>query len=507
MRRFALPLLIGLIGCDVSVPVPVSETVPVPVSAPVTMPVSEPTEGPPVPQDPVMMKRRSADWLAWNRRTLGDAYKKQGAKSPKWDEAAEKALELGARMFSLQTDPFTPAPEVHAAARKAVDAGSADPLVLYLYAMTSTDSNHPGKEEYLRRVNRAADALMASDYSPFRKGSAVLRAMQFKRWQTDEQSIPGPIQAIEGDLDRTFELFAESVKVDPRGEFWETLWYDNLRRVLSQSWQADEDFKTRFDKIDARLARVGGIEPLRLALKGRFLLDWAWEARTNAFASMVTEQQFQSFHDRLVEARQTLEAAHKLNPRQPTVARNMLTVALGEGGDRATMELWFQRALDLDPNDRHACLEKLNWLEPKWHGDPEGREMLAFGRACAATGNWIGEIALVQADAMIDYAACNLTGAEILPFFGRPENWTLNSQVFEEYLKHYPTDYAVLSKYAHLAYMSGQIQIAHEQFNRVGDHLTRWPENSSPTIESLRQARDIVAKAAGSFPKSSPSMK
>ena len=189
---------------------------------------------------------------------------------------------------------------------------------------------------------------------------------------------------------------------------------------MVQSWQADEAFKTRFDKLDARLARVDGIEPLRLTLKGRFLIDWAWEARTNVFALSVIEPQFEAFHHRLVEASQTLEAAYKLNPRQSAVAHHMVTVELGDGGDRDTMELRFKRALELNPNNKHACLEKLIWLEPKWHGDPEGKEMLEFGRACAATGNWVGGIILVQADAMINYAACNLTGAEYYRFSGAP---------------------------------------------------------------------------------------
>ena len=30
------------------------------------------------------------------------------------------------------------------------------------------------------------------------------------------------------------------------------------------------------------------------------------------------------------------------------------------------MELWFQRAMELNPNDYDACNYKLLYLEPKW---------------------------------------------------------------------------------------------------------------------------------------------
>ena len=57
------------------------------------------------------------------------------------------------------------------------------------------------------------------------------------------------------------------------------------------------------------------------------------------------------------------------------------------------MELWFDRAMKADGDDRYACLTKLDWLDPKWHGTAE--EMLAFGRACRDTKNWRTGITLL----------------------------------------------------------------------------------------------------------------
>jgi uncharacterized protein YqfA (UPF0365 family) len=60
----------------------------------------------------------------------------------------------------------------------------------------------------------------------------------------------------------------------------------------------------------------------------------------------------------------------------------MLTVCLGLAPERAEMELWFDRAMAADPNNRDACKAKLYNLEPKWHGSAE--EMVKFGREWAA---------------------------------------------------------------------------------------------------------------------------
>jgi hypothetical protein len=53
------------------------------------------------------------------------------------------------------------------------------------------------------------------------------------------------------------------------------------------------------------------------------------------------------------------------------------------GGDRTTMELWFDRAMKADGDRRDACWSKLHWLDPMWHGTPE--DLLAFGRRCRDT--------------------------------------------------------------------------------------------------------------------------
>src|SRR5262249_38319866 len=82
----------------------------------------------PIPQDAAAIEKRRHDRLAWNRRTLQEAYDRVGKKDPRWDEPARKALDLAARMFSLEIDPQITFNDVYAAARAALDAGCDDPM-------------------------------------------------------------------------------------------------------------------------------------------------------------------------------------------------------------------------------------------------------------------------------------------------------------------------------------------------------------------------------------------
>ena len=154
-----------------------------------------------------------------------------------------------------------------------------------------------------------------------------------------------------------------------------------------------------------------------------------------------------------------------------------------------SMELWFERALKLDPNDSDACSEKLSWLKPKWHGDPGGAELLAFGKQCAATKNWTTGITLLGADALFIYGVQIHRGGSG-DYLRRPDNWSVIQSVYEEFFKHHPRDYVNLTKYACLAATAGRVGIAHLTFQKLGDHETPWSGDPGSTPELIKQIRE-----------------
>jgi hypothetical protein len=446
----------------------------------------------PIPQDAARMEKRARERLAWNRRTVGDAYDKVGKRNPKWDKSAREALDLAARMFAQQGDPPISLADIYGPAKKAVDAGCDDPLVLYLYARSSTGPNAPKPEEYQKRFQTAATAMAASSYPPIRRAVALLMATDAKTLKKDLS--PTERKEILGGLESVLDLLSRSAVEDQRGFDWEEGWDRNLRVLLADYRRLEGNSKAAFDALDAQLAKVKGIEALRLTFKGEFLIKWAWEARTTAFAPGVSDQQFQTFTKRSQEARTALEAAWKLNANQPYVAQRMLVVekSIG-GGDRQAMETWFERAMQADGNDREACWSKLDWLDPKWYGGESTDAMMAFGKACRATGNWHNGITLLVADAHLRHSGTLERGARAKYFF-TPEVHAEIVEIFEDHLKHYPSDDVERSKYAVLCYMGGYIGQAHKQFQILGDRLTPWPAFPSYNLETMQKFRDDAAK-------------
>ena len=446
----------------------------------------------PIPQDADRMEKRSREWLAWNRRTLGDAYDRVGKKDPRWDKPAREALDLAARMFAQQGDPPVSNADVYVPANRAVEAGCDDPMVLYVYARLSIGVNAPKPEEARRRLQDAAVAMAAGGYPPLRRAVALLMAADAKTVKKDP--TPEERQEVGRDLEGVLDLLPRSVAEDPRGFDWEENWDRCLRILLADYRWVEGDFKAAFDALDARLAKVRGIEALRLAIKGQFLINWAWEARTNAFAHAVSDQQFRTFEARIREARAALEGAWKLNPDQPCVARRMLTVEKGVGGgDRQAMETWFERAMQADGNDQEACWSKLDWLDPKWYGGESTDAMMAFGKACRATGNWHNGIALLVADAHMRHCSTLDRSTRGKYLFALPVHAEI-VDVFEDYLKRYPDNDAERSKYAVLCYLGGYIGQAHKQFQILGDRLTPWPTSPNYNLETLRMFRDEASK-------------
>ena len=164
------------------------------------------------------------------------------------------------------------------------------------------------------------------------------------------------------------------------------------------------------------------------------------------------------------------------------------------------MELWFDRAMKTDGNDYAACLTKLDWLDPKWHGDKTGAEMLAFGQACRATRNSLGGLTLLAAEAHWRYANY-FEPEERTAYLRKPEVWSEVKTVFDEYLQSHQLDYATRSKYAAICYFGAHFAEAHAQFQTLGDFLTVWPHYPNLPLESLKELRDdaarIVARRAG----------
>jgi hypothetical protein len=438
----------------------------------------------PIAQDAAAIEKRRRDRLEWNRRTLGGAYDKVGRKDPRWDGPAREAMERAARLFSEEVDPVTTPGDVYKPAKAAVDAGCDDPLVRYLHIRFEVGPERAGVAEAIRRRGEIAKALAASRYPAYRRMAALkLDAGYMLSLENPGDEVK---KEAERKLDAALALLDESAADDGRDEFWELGWLGSLAELIRGYRTLGLTGPEAYQRVDARLARLPELKVLRLLVRGHFWHRYGWEARTNAFAVAVPAGGFETLGKCSEIAREAYEEAWRLRPDISETATGLLEIDKGVGGDRATMELWFDRAMKADGDNRTACWSKLDWLAPKWHGSNE--EMLAFGRACRDTKNWRTGITLLVADAHWRIA-CRLGGMEQPKYMALPEVWADIKPVYVQYLEHHPNDDVARTKYATFAYLGGHFREAHAQYEALGDRLAQWSESPYVPLGDLKRNR------------------
>jgi hypothetical protein len=277
----------------------------------------------------------------------------------------------------------------------------------------------------------------------------------------------------------------ESVKTDDRNGFWNDTWFDKINRLVRGYRSLGMTGPQAYQKVDDAMAKLPEVKALRLQYRGHFWYHYGWEARTNAFAPNVPAGGFEALEKHLTTARKALEEAWKLEPRARTAAA-LVEIDKAIGGDRDTMELWFDRAMKADGDDRGVCWSKLDWLDPKWHGSFE--EMLAFGRRCRDTKNWWAGITLLVADAHSRYGS--RAAKDHREYMASPEVWADIQSVYDEYLKHRPGDDVARSKFATFCYLSNHFREAEVQYVALGDNLTQWSEYPFYPLSELKKIRE-----------------
>ena len=357
-----------------------------------------------VPQAaPDQVAKQRKEKQAFLKRTTYDMYDKVGEKDPRWDDDARKALEFMGRFWANESGWDREMGWRHA--EKAIKAGCTDPFIRYVYIRMAPLGTPDGmtKEESVKYYEDVAAKMLKSKYPPYRIAMASVKARLVAHHpgnRTQEENVKLlkcmalGLQTLQGII-KDQDPYAQANALD--------LCYELIAMYKMMSGSREYMYRETMNILE----KDPGCKKMALLLKGHFLIDYAWDARGNGPASTVTEQGWKDMQDRLKDAAAALEEAWKLppngqNPLDARIAVKRMAVELGKGKSREFMELWFQRAMQADSDNLSACLTKMNYLEPKWHGSPD--EMIAFGRACFKTDNWEGRLPLMRVNAHLRLA-------------------------------------------------------------------------------------------------------
>lgn len=389
--------------------------------------------------------------LQWNLKTLVEPYKHAGYANSKWDTSAIGALTEFARSRSKVLDPNeigTYGDVISNNAAAAVQAGCEDPLVNYLYIRFAMDQTN-SKEAFNAAFLNMSSNMEKSSYPSIRKFYADLRTFNQIAWANNYSTNGSPESS---QLSQRVNDNLMAMLNDPTIPSSEM--YDACQDFLSV-WAGDAKvYQQDFEYIGPMLSKNWPNDPYVNFLKGQAYIKLAWIARGNGYADTVTPAGGKLFEERLALAENALTNAWQENPNDPQIAEQMLTVELGQGEGRSRMELWFNRAMNLNSNDYSACSAKLYYLAPKWYGSEQ--DQLDFGHECVTNTQWGGTVPLIllAAHDSIDREWTNKIDQS--NYWKRPEVWPDIKLAYDHFFQANPNETRWYHQYALYAYKCGQ---------------------------------------------------
>jgi hypothetical protein len=258
-----------------------------------------------------------------------------------------------------------------------------------------------------------------------------------------------------------------------------------LDTISDSSWEVTNTWKL----IEPPLFKNWPHASASYFIKGQFYYKFAWRARGGGYADSVSTNAWKAFAENLSIAEAAYQKAWSLNPKDVRIPTQMIEMAVSQQKERPEMELWFQRAMQLDTNNYNACMKKLRYLAPKWYGS--AGEMLKFGRECVASTNWGGRIPLVLVEAHYQLVAY-LPREQQASYWQMPEVWPDIQSAYEKFFQLNPAAKDFRPYYANYAFKCGQWQ---EFLNQI-ELLKKSDEGLNPAFWGSQETFDKMVQFA-----------
>ena len=193
-----------------------------------------------------------------------------------------------------------------------------------------------------------------------------------------------------------------------------------------------------------------------------FLVDYAWHARGGGWADTVTQTGWRLFEDRLADALKVLDDSASLKEKCPMWWRVRMTVALGQGWQRAEYEKLFTEAKEMEPEFFSYDVARAWHLMPRWYGEPG--EWEAAAEAEAKRPGSLGlegyaRVVIAQSDRYNNI------------FEETKISWPDTRKGLELLRQKYPDSLQILSSSCKLACLSGDRDLAKQLFEEIGGRM------------------------------------
>ncbi|MEO6993240.1 MAG: hypothetical protein ABI273_06405 [Lacunisphaera sp.] len=366
----------------------------------------------------------------------------------KWDDIIRDLAHRYAT--TLQTDVADN--KMSRKARAAFADGCHDPFVRYLAFRYNEECTHFSDEFHAKQGLAIVEELQQGAYPPvmrayaaertyyawrdvygYQKETAVANLLSDRLWQATFDALHDP--AIPERINR------------PIARMVLFLWQGSKADRDEVAGQLESEFVKRYGDC----ATVHYLRSAQ-AIKN------AWDARGAEYADKVKEAGWKIFTSELAVARQELELAWKLDPREVEIAKDMITVCMGLGLPRPEMEQWFDRGVSTGHDASSLCVAKLYYLAARWHGS--FTEQVTFARECLGHPQYGRATASLLWNAHVDHRSIN---GLPLSYFAEPDVWADIKLSLATCLEHNPDLERFRMQYCYHAWLAKDWPIVSEQ--------------------------------------------
>jgi hypothetical protein len=404
-------------------------------------------------------------------------YEQHGKKSPQWDSAMRQLIEE--HVYDTYAHAPTLPVDLVEAFAKLDKVKCDDPFFRYLsasYVRSRSSQPYP-----YATFEDAYKYIKDSDYGPVIKFGAAHGAAIYTYHPTDKARRAACFRLQAEAFEQILKAVADATVPDevisaPIKSFLE--W--------SQNAEPESAIRDRVPRLTAAINQYRPERALMLRLLGESEIQLAWADRGSSWAYEVTQDGWTGFVNHLDKAEKLLDRSWQLKPTART-ACSMITVELGQARGRERMELWFSRAMEINPSSTEACYAKLHYLRPRWHGSRE--EMLRFGVVCAENPAWTGRVPLVLAYA-VETCMEEYPKADQPRLWKNPKLWALVKKSYESYLEKHPDDDEIRHAYLEKAYRSAAWEDFGREFKKI---------DSFKQLYVSREKVELMLKAYGEY--------
>ncbi|KAA1261521.1 Tetratricopeptide repeat protein [Rubripirellula obstinata] len=312
--------------------------------------------------------------------------------------------------------------------RQCFRKGSRDPMLMSIVSMAASKAKKPAGANKFGKIAR--DGFPKSTYP---------KALHWLAWNALAQAedllkVPGKLEATRKKFvlaSPSFLSYVETLSpivTKPRARRLLYLWIlwglQNCDSSVFDLQSLTQAYQTRED-TDPWISEM---------LNATLNRDLAWHYRGSGYASKVTKEGWEKFHEYRPISAKHFRKALRIDPAIPEPAIAMLSVARDGYSDESEW-YWFQRSIDIEIDNSAAYSHMLWALMPRWGGSQD--EMLRLGLQCLESNRFDTTIPYQYVEAVNNVRRdFGYESDEAIEFVQRPDVYENLSRAFEGLTDH-----------------------------------------------------------------------